>query len=121
MTSNSNTKIDPGSIVLVPFPFSDLSVKKRRPCLILSRSEPKGLPNHLVLAMITSNLNGLEFPNDVKVKDLASAGLPKPSIIRLDKMVTLESSLVLKNLGVLEEKDKVVVKKRLKVIFNEFL
>lgn len=112
---------DAGSVVLVPFPFSDLSLSKKRPCVVLSRSEPKGLPPHLILAMITSNLSGLAFPNDIKIKDLEAAGLPKPSIIRLDKLVTVESSIVLKKLGELANKDMPNLKGKLKVVFHKLL
>ena len=121
MTSSQSSAFKAGSVVLVPFPFSDLTLSKKRPCVVLSKSEPKGLPPHLILAMITSNLSGLEFPNDIRIKDLASAGLPKPSIVRLDKMVTVESNIVHKKLGELAEKDTLVLKKKLKVVFNKFI
>jgi hypothetical protein len=71
--------------------------------------------------MITSNLSGLDFPNDIKVKDLETAGLPKPSIIRLDKMVTVDSNIVIRTLGDLAEKDRVALKKKLKIIFEELI
>jgi mRNA interferase MazF len=121
MTSRQSSAFKAGSVVLVPFPFSDLTLSKKRPCVVLSKSDPKGLPAHLILAMITSNLSGLDFPNDIKVKDLETAGLPKPSIIRLDKMVTVDSNIVIRTLGDLAEKDRVALKKKLKIIFEELI
>ena len=92
----SMTKFD---VVLVPFPFSDLRSSKKRPCLILTMFEPKSLGKHMIVSMITSNLAGISFPFDIVMKDWKGAGLPKPSLIRLSKIVTLDSTIVVKNLG----------------------
>ncbi|MGH3088030.1 MAG: type II toxin-antitoxin system PemK/MazF family toxin, partial [Rubrobacteraceae bacterium] len=45
----------PGSVVLVPFPFTDLSGRKRRPALVVS---PEGFHGEdLILCAITSQLS----------------------------------------------------------------
>jgi len=84
-----------GAIVLVPFPFTDLSSSKQRPALVLrsDRTEPD-----LVVCAITSQLNdapsGAEFL--VPHQELSSWGLPKPSKVKLAKLFTLHPSLVRK-------------------------
>jgi mRNA interferase MazF len=93
-------------VVLVPFPFADLSAVKRRPCLVLASYRPKPLAEHVILAMMTSQVSGPRFPSDVELHHAAAAGLPKPTLVRLGKMVTLESKLVVKSLGFLHAQDR---------------
>ena len=97
-------------VVLVPFPFTDLSAVKRRPCLVLASYRPKPLGEHVVLAMMTSQVSGHGFPWDVNLQHASSAGLPKPTLVRLGKMVTLESKLVVKSLGSLHAQDRAAVR-----------
>ena len=80
-----------GAIVLVPFPFTDLSSSKQRPALVLrsDRTEPD-----LVVCAITSQLNdapsGAEFL--VPPQELSSWGLPKPSKV---KMMVVEVTVMM--------------------------
>ena len=106
-------------VVLVPFPFSDLSSAKRRPCVVFKHYEVKKLGDYLCLGMITSQLEGLHFPGDVSLKDWSGAGLPKPSLVRIGKLVTIEQSLVQKKLGTLKPADQVLLQKAWKEFFSE--
>src|SRR5262249_13295366 len=96
----------PFDFVLLPFPFTDLSTTKQRPCLILAALHPKGLAEHYIVAMITSQLTGFSFPGDTLLAKWREAGLPKPSMVRLAKVVTIERSLVRKKLGALQGADR---------------
>ena len=69
-------------IILVPFPFSDLSAIKRRPALVVSQDE-YNKENDLVIAFITSQLNVGYRWGDYRLIDWKEAGLPKPSLIRM--------------------------------------
>lgn len=113
--------IIPFDVILVPFPFADLSSNKKRPCLVLSTPKPPRLKDHLVVAMITSQVSGPFFPHDVEITDYKFAGLPKPSLIRLAKVVTLDSLLILKTLGALHEKDQAKVRKEFRKLFDVLL
>src|SRR5213592_3682371 len=81
-----------GDIVLVSFPFSDLSGRKMRPAVIVS-ADPQG--SELIVAFITSVLTN-RSPRGAEVELLRSdpefrvTGLKADSLIRLDKLVTLE-------------------------------
>lgn len=75
-------------VVLVSFPFADLSTRKQRPCLVLVSPSQKQLGEHLVVAMITSNTKGLTFPYDVQISNTKQAGVLKPSLVRLSKVAT---------------------------------
>jgi mRNA interferase MazF len=105
----------PFDLVLLPFPFTDLSTTKQRPCLILSVFQPKGLPEHYVVAMVTSRLDGAVFLGDTRFTTWREAGLrrawpcatmPKPGMARLAKVVTVERSLIRKKLGRVDNRDR---------------
>lgn len=90
-----------GTIVLTPFPFTDLSGQKVRPALVVSRSDRPG--NDVVLSFITSHRGQALLPTDLLIEnrhpDFARIGLKAASIIKLDKLVTLERSVLLGELG----------------------
>ena len=111
----------PFEIVLVPFPFADLSSNKRRPCLILSIIKPKKLGEHAIVAMITSQLSGPRFPFDIELLEYKFSGLPKPSLVRLAKIVTVDRNLIIKKLGSLHQKDQKVVKLEFQKLFNSMI
>ena len=104
-------------VVVVPFPFTDRSTTKRRPALVLSDS--KAFNKHVgqsVLAMITSARNS-DWPLDVEIKDLDSAGLPSASVVRM-KLFTLDDQLVIRRAGFLAENDRRTVMATLQQLLN---
>lgn len=105
-------------IVLVPFPFTDLRSTKKRPALIIQSFQVKGMPQLYLIAMMTSLMSSNSLPGDIEVKNYSEAGLPKPTLIRLSKLVTVESSLIIKKIGALPDGDQKRVKKELKTILN---
>ena len=106
-------------VVLLPFPFTNLSATKRRPALVLHRYDWPKLPDHFLVAMITSQLDGLKLPEDFLIQEWEKSGLPKPSLIRLGKLVTLDGSLLIKKLGTLSEGDQNRARKLLKKHYGE--
>jgi len=104
-------------IVLVPFPFVDSGTSKNRPALILSSKLFGFHIEHHVLAMITSTLH-TQWPLDSKIKYLKSAGLSKPSIIRM-KLFTLDERLIIKKIGALAPTDQKTVADNLNNLFKE--
>jgi len=92
-------------VVVVPFPFTDKATTKRRPALILSDAQAFNLQvGHAVMAMITSAKNS-DWPLDIEIRDLDSAGLPSPSIIRM-KLFTLDEKLIIRKAGELASPDQ---------------
>ena len=92
-------------VVVVPFPFTDRSTTKRRPALVLydATAFDKQL-GQSVLAMITSARNS-DWPLDVEIGDLDSAGLPSASVVRM-KLFTLDNQLVIRKAGALAQNDQ---------------
>ena len=90
-----------GEIVLVPFPFTDLTAMKQRPAVVVSRSGASG--RDVILAFVTSDLRYRRAPAalliDSSHPEFTRTGLKTPSVVRLDKLVTLEQSLVLGLMG----------------------
>ena len=95
------TQFRQGDVVLVPFPFADLTGQKVRPAVIVS-GDPQGA--ELILAFITSVLTN-RSPRGADVELLQSnpefrvSGLKADSLIRLDKLVTLSSTTLSRRLG----------------------
>jgi mRNA interferase MazF len=105
-------------VVRVPFPFTDRTASKNRPALVLSDATTFNTPaGHVVLAMITSADNA-PWPLDCTLVDLASAGLPAPSVVR-GKLFTLDSRLIRGCLGQLAAPDVVRVQQSLARLWGQ--
>lgn len=89
-----------GTIVLIPFPFTDLTSTKVRPALIISKTSPKA--NDLVVAFISSKTREQEgFLLKTTDKHFKLTGLKVDSLVRFDKLATLSKTLILGELGAL--------------------
>jgi mRNA interferase MazF len=97
----STTGYNRGSVVLVPFPFTDLSGAKQRPALVISPDSLNATCPDVVLVAITSQIPATLSPDELAIPaaDLAAAGLPKPSIVRLSKLITIHQGLIRKPIG----------------------
>lgn len=90
-----------GAIVLVPFPFTDLSSIKVRPALVIS-SNNSGKAD-VIVAFVSSVVKKSKPEEDVLLiatdKDFFTTGLKMTSVIRCRKIATLDRSIVLGELG----------------------
>ncbi len=94
-----------GDVVLVPFPFTNLTASKQRPAVIVS-SRAYGLERPDVMLMaITSQLRPTPALGEVWLGDWQAAGLLKPSAVK-PVIATLEQGLVIRKLGVLAGADQ---------------
>lgn len=110
-----------GDIVIVPFPFASLSTTKRRPALVVAEITAKRFDSLLLVAMITSQLQGEQLSGDYLVRDWEAAQLLHPSKIRCAKLVTVEKKLALHNLGRLTARDIAGAGKQLKDVLSDWL
>ncbi|MBI5816129.1 MAG: type II toxin-antitoxin system PemK/MazF family toxin [Nitrospinae bacterium] len=90
-----------GKVVLVPFPFDDLSTLKVRPVVLLT--DPIGEHKHIIAAFITSRPMPEPLPSDIvigeKHPDFAITGLKVPSTMRLHRLMTIGMDMVKRDLG----------------------
>jgi len=107
-------------IVLVPFPFDDLSGAKVRPAICLTHKIT--IYNHIVIAFITSQIEAATEHTDLLIDESDSAfsetGLKVSSAIRLHRMVTIPTNLVKRQLGDLPNEYQTELKFKLKVLFD---
>lgn len=115
------TSYKPGDIVLVPFPFADLSSHKQRPAFLLSYNAMPKTDGLLTLAMITSQIKTAKLSGDYFIQKWQEAGLLHPSKLRLAKMVSLEGSVIIKKLGSVSAQDKKQIANILKQQFSHWL
>ncbi len=101
-----------GDIVLIPFPFTDLTGIKNRPALILVNGE-----SDLTVSFITTQLKWQE-DFDVKIEPSQLNGLKRISLIRLSKLATIDKNLVTGKLGNLSQNELANVDKNQMGIFK---
>jgi mRNA interferase MazF len=105
-------------VIVVPFPYADSPKSKRRPALIISSaSEFDGKIGHSVCAMITSQ-NNKSWPLDVEIRDLKTAGLPAPSVVRM-KLFTIDHQIINGKIGELLNDDQKLVMKSIKTLLPQ--
>jgi len=100
-----------GEILIVPFPFSDLSNVKRRPVLVLSNEGDNKNSKDLIICGITSNLRDKKHSIIVENHNLLFGQIPIKSLIKTDKLFTIEKSIVIKKVAKLNQDTFEKVKK----------
>lgn len=103
-------------VVIVPFPFTDRPVVRRRPALVVSATEWNAASGHVVCAMITSARQSA-WPGDVPVTGLAAAGLTAACVVRM-KLFTLDAGLVIRRAGTLGVEDATAVEGALAAVLG---
>lgn len=107
-------------IILVPFPFDDLSGTKVRPAICLTEAITSY--NHIVIAFITSQIQNADEQTDIILSsassDFVQTGLLTSSAIRLHRLVTIPIELVKRQLGVLPNAYQPIINHKLKQLFD---
>jgi mRNA interferase MazF len=90
-----------GDVVLVPFPFTDLSAEKLRPAVITSADPQKA---DIIIAFISSVVSPGELSEtDYLLRrdnpNFPQTGLKKASTFRMKKLLTIERSKIIRRLG----------------------
>lgn len=109
-----------GKIVLLPFPFDDLSSSKFRPAVCLTN--PIGSHHHVIVAFISSRIPAdlletdliLDSTND----DFAKTGLRVSSTLRLHRLMTVSTSIFQRELGELSTRIQKEVENKLRKLFK---
>ena len=106
-----------GKIVLIPFPFTDLTVAKLRPALVIHAGK-----RDVVVAFISSRIPAEKSETDVMITSKHPAfkrtGLKTDSVIKLDKIATVLKELIVGELGEIDENLRKEINEKLAMIFK---
>jgi mRNA interferase MazF len=104
--------VQKGDIILVPFPFTDLSGSKKRPALVLYASDLD-----VTVSFISTQIKWQE-PTDLLLQPNAANGLKKPSLLRTGKLATIDQALVIGKLGNIKAAEIEDLDKKLMQLFE---
>ncbi len=102
-------------VILLPFPYTDLSSAKKRPAVIISPLQyNKGLDT--VFMYLTSKISKRDEKGSHELLKWKEAGLPLPSMTKM-KFMALDKNLIVKKIGEIQDADKTIIKQKLKLFF----
>ena len=104
-----------GDIILVPFPFTDLSGQKVRPALILHVEEKS---EDCIVTFLSSAKSKKTTYFDLPVVLSNRNGLKVNSVVKINKIATLQKKLALGQLGRMEPNYIIQINKKLKRLFG---
>jgi mRNA interferase MazF len=84
-----------GDVVVVPFPFSNLSASKRRPALVVAPLDG----DDLILCQITSQGRTDKYSVNLLRTDFSNGDLPHESTIRPNRLFTADSNIIVRRAG----------------------
>lgn len=103
-----------GDIVIVPFPFSDLSTTKKRPALVLATLQG----DDFIACQITSKNVKDDYAIPISDENFVEGSIRQDSNIRPNKIFTLSRGLVLYKIGKLSDEKLAEVMSTLLMIFH---
>lgn len=86
-------------LLLVPVPFSDLTIRKIRPVVVLTNDRYNREGPDLLVAGITSNLLARPFVVPLDTPQLEEGRMKRASLVRADKIFSIDQSIVLHGFG----------------------
>jgi mRNA interferase MazF len=106
-----------GEIVLVNYPYTDLTTVKARPAVIVSSGRYHNEQPDVMLAALTSNISAAIGSLDYILQDWTAAGLRFPTAYK-PVLVTLEPSLIVHSIGNLSSRDLAEIQTRLRLALD---
>ena len=88
-----------GDVVVLPFPFSNLTKSKRRPALVVANLEG----DDIILCQITTEARIDDYSIVLTNNDFKQGSLNLTSIIRPNRLFTADKSIILYKIGSLKE------------------
>lgn len=102
-----------GDVVVIPFPFSDLSQAKRRPALVLAALTG----DDLILCQITSRQIKDQYAISLNLSDFDEGSLKQKSNIRPNRIFTADRNIILYKIGHLRaSKTNSVIEKVIQIL-----
>ena len=88
-----------GDVVVIPFPYSDLSTSKKRPALVIASLDG----DDVILCQITSQSISDRYGIALGTADFRSGGLKRASNIRPNRLFTADGRIVNYRAGVIKD------------------
>ena len=102
-----------GEVVIVPFPFSDLTNSKRRPAVVVAQLDG----DDVILCQVTSQARSDSYAITVTASDFVSGNLPVNSVARPNRLFTADERIIIRKAGVLaDDKMKEITDKLVEII-----
>ena len=102
-----------GEVLLVSYPYTDLTTVKARPAVVVSSARYHGEKPDLILAALTTNVAAATGSLDYELQDWAAAGLRFATAFK-PVVATLEPGLVVHRIGSLTPRDLTEIQTRLR-------
>lgn len=102
-----------GDVVLVNYPYTDLTTVKARPAVVLSSDEYHSQQPDIILGALTSNLAAAADTLDYVLQDWQAVGLRFPTAFK-PVIATLDPRLIVHHIGRLAPQDFAEVQSRLR-------
>lgn len=102
-----------GDVVVLPFPFTDLSASKKRPAVVVTQLTG----DDIILCMVTTPAKADGYSIPISKADFMMGGLDHDSHIRPNRLFTADSNLVTRRAGRLsQQKTTEVVTKIIEIV-----
>lgn len=88
-----------GDVVIVPFPFSDLTSIKKRPAFVIT--DLKG--NDIILCQITSQFVKDSYSLSVRNSDFVKGSLERISNVRPNRLFTADKNIIIRKAGTIHK------------------
>ncbi len=98
-------------VAVIPFPFAEIPIVKRRPAVVISGHAFNKANASTLVAMITSSTLD-DWPSDVRIEDLEAAGLKVQCKVRW-RLTTIANDLIMRTTGRLEGADRLCCEREL--------
>jgi len=106
-----------GDVVLVPFPFTDLSRSKQRPAVVVSSPAFHRDHANVIVMAVTSHSRPAPVAGEAAISEWRKAGLLLPSLLK-PVVATLEKGIIVRRLGRLDPKDRVALESAIREILG---
>lgn len=92
-----------GNIILVPFPFSELTNIKVRPAVVISTTKDKY--EDVIVSAISSVIPDSISANEIIIESNSVNNLRVKSVLKVDRIVTIKKESVIAMIGNLSENE----------------
>ena len=107
-----------GDIILISFPFSNVTDYKVRPAIVISNNLYNTSTEDVVVLAMTSNINNMKYKIKINNNDLLSGTLPLDCAIRVDKPYSLIKSKILKIQAKIKTEKFLIIIEKINALIN---